>query len=444
MDTKKIKWLYSQLPKLSSEGIISEDSIHKIKSYYGEPEESNWLKILLGIFGTLGAILIGSGIILLFARNWNELNIPARTILSLLPLIIAQVLCIWVLQNRKDSFVWTESSTAFLTLAVGAAISLISQTYNISGDFSIFIITWMLLILPLVYLFDAVVPAGFYLAGITIWAGSAQSDGGNAVLFWLLFAALIPFLIKNLKTKALSNRTVMLLWMMSFDLCIALGIVLEKVLPGLWILVYSSYFAVLLLVDALSDKEAEYTWQKPLSVVGTLGTLAMSFLFTFRFFWEDIGWDHYRNSYEYNALAGIIDYILVLLLLGSALFLFYKNMKRKDFFSTLYSFSPLLAAICYILGSIGNLETLPMLLYNIFVFVLGVGTIVYGIKKQKLGPTNGGMLIISLLIILRFFDSDLGFFERGISFILVGTGFIVSNVVLFKNRKEVSANEKEY
>ncbi|OPZ83033.1 MAG: hypothetical protein BWY74_04528 [Firmicutes bacterium ADurb.Bin419] len=134
----------------------------------------------------------------------------------------------------------------------------------------------------------------------------------------------------------------------------------------------------------------------------------------------------------------------MLLLLSTALYLFFKNTRRKDSFSTLYSFSPLLAAICYILASVGNLETLPMLLYNIFVFVLGVGTIVYGIKKQKLGTTNGGMLIITLLIILRFFDSDLGFFERGISFILVGAGFIVSNIVLFKNRKEVSVNEKEY
>mgnify|MGYP001143056796 CR=1 FL=1 len=441
MDTKKIKWLYSQLPKLASDGIIPEDSIQKLKAYYGEPEEANWLKILLGIFGTLGAILIGSGIILLFARNWNELSIPVRTILSLLPLITAQILCFWVLQKRRSSFVWTESSTAFLTLAVGAGISLISQTYNIHGDFSAFIITWALLILPLVYIFDAVVPAGFYLTGITTWAVSVQSDGENAALFWLLFAAIIPFLIKSLKSKALSNRSVILLWMMSFDLCISLGVVLEKVLPGLWILVYSSYFAVLLLVDALSGRETEYTWQKPLSVVGTLGTLAMSFIFTFTFFWEDIGWAHYRNSYEYNALAGIIDYILVLLLLGTALFLFYKNTRRKDLFSTLYTSSPLLAAICYIMASIGSLETLPMLLYNIFVFVLGVGTIVYGIKKQKLGPTNGGMLIISLLIIMRFFDSDLGFFERGISFILVGTGFIVSNIVLFRKRKEVSVYE---
>lgn len=443
MDTNKIKWLYNQLPKLASEGIIPEESVSKIKTYYGDPEEANWLRILLGIFGTLGAVLIGSGIILLFARNWNELSIPARTILSLLPLIIAQVLCLWVLKNKISSFVWTESSTAFLTLAVGAAISLISQTYNIHGDFSTFILTWSLLILPLVYIFDAVIPAGFYLTGITIWAGNVQSDGGNAVLFWLLFAALIPFLIKNLKSKALSNRAVILLWMMSFDLCIALGIVLEKVLPGLWILVYSSYFAILLLVDAMSGREAEFNWQKPFSVVGTIGTIAMSFLYTYSFFWREIGWTYYRSGYEYNPLAGIVDYILVLLFLGSALFLFYKNTKRKDYISTLYSFSPFLAAICYILGSIGNLETLPMLLYNVFVFILGIGTIVFGIKKQKLGETNGGMLIISLLIILRFFDSDLGFLVRGISFILVGAGFIVSNVVLYKNRKEVSSNEKE-
>ncbi|WP_010243997.1 DUF2157 domain-containing protein [Acetivibrio cellulolyticus] len=442
MNIKNIKWLYSELPKLAAGGAIPEESIQKIKTYYGEPEEANWLKILLGIFGTLGAILIGSGIILLFARNWDELNITARTILSLAPLIIAQILCGWVLLKKKNSFVWAESSTAFLTLAVGAGISLISQTYNISGDIANFIITWMLLILPLIYIFDAVTPAGFYLTGITFWAGFSQAEGGNAALYWLLFAALVPFLIKKLKAKTLSNRSVILLWMMSIDLCIALGIVLEKVLPGLWIVIYSSYFTVLLLVDMLSEREPEFLWQKPLSVVGTLGTIVMSFIFTFKFFWEDIGWDYYRHENEFNGFAGIIDYILVFLLLASALFLFYKNARRKDFISTLYSTSPLLAAICYIIGSISDLNTLPALLYNIFVFVLGVGTIIYGINKQKLGPTNGGMLVITLLIIMRFFDSDLGFLERGISFILVGTGFIVSNIVLLKKRKEVSVDEK--
>lgn len=444
MGSKNIKWLYSELPKLLSDGVIPQDSIPKIKAYYGEPDESNWLKILLGIFGTLGAVLIGSGIILLFARNWSDLSIPLRTILSLAPLLIAQVLCCWVLITRKSSIAWSESSTAFLSLAVGAAISLISQTYNISGDFDTFILTWMLLILPLVYIFNAAIPAAFYLTGITVWSGYVQVDGKNAVLYWLLFAALVPYLIKSLKAKTLSNRSVILLWMMAIDLCISIGIVLEKVLPGLWIIIYSSYFAVLILIDILFNRETEFTWQKPLSVVGTLGTIVMSFLFTFEFFWEDIGWGHYRSGRDFNTFAGIVDYMLVLLLLSSSLFLFYKNTRRKDYISILYSSSSLLAATCYIIGSLGDLEAIPVLLYNIFVFALGVATIIYGIKKQKIGTTNGGMLIIALLITIRFFDSSLSFFGRGIAFIIVGTGFIVSNIVLFKRRKEVKSNEEEY
>jgi len=53
---------------------------------------------------------------------------------------------------------------------VGAAIALVSQTYNISGDRADFILTWMLLIVPLVYLMAATIPAVIYVAGISTWS----------------------------------------------------------------------------------------------------------------------------------------------------------------------------------------------------------------------------------------------------------------------------------
>lgn len=442
MSNSNIKWLFKELPVLASKDIIPKDSVDKIKEYYGETEDTNWLKIVLAIFGTLGAILIGSGIILIFARNWEEFGIPARTVLSLAPLMIAQALCGWVLLKRRDSVAWKEPTTAFLFLAVGAAISLIGQTYNIEGDMSSFLITWMLLTVPLVYIFDAVMPAVFYLSGITFWAGYMQADEGNAVFFWVLFLVLVPYLVKNLKINAFSNRTILLLWVMTINLCISIGIVLEKVMPGLWIVVYSSFFAILLLVEKLVEKEVDSIWQKPLNVIGTIGTLVISFLLTFEYFWDDIGWTSYRYGRSYDELAGIVDYILVIVLFIGALFLIYKNLRRKNLFLLMYSSSVVLSAACYVLLSFTNYTVIPLTLYNIFTLILGIGTIAYGVKAQKTGITNGGMLIISLLIILRFFDSDMSLLLRGLSFILVGAGFIVSNAVLFKRRKGVTIDEK--
>ena len=39
-----------------------------------------------------------------------------------------------------------------------------------------------------------------------------------------------------------------------------------------------------------------------------------------------------------------------------------------------------------------------------------------------------------VLVLARFFDSDFSFVARAIGFIVIGVGFILTNVVLFKKR----------
>jgi hypothetical protein len=42
--------------------------------------------------------------------------------------------------------------------------------------------------------------------------------------------------------------------------------------------------------------------------------------------------------------------------------------------------------------------------------------------------------LIAILAMSRFFDSELSFVTRGLGFILVGAGFLIANLVLFKKR----------
>jgi len=54
------------------------------------------------------------------------------------------------------------------------------------------------------------------------------------------------------------------------------------------------------------------------------------------------------------------------------------------------------------------------------------------VTGYSLKLVNGGMLLLIFVIIARFFDSDLGLMERGIAFVLIGAGFIVTNLLLYK------------
>jgi hypothetical protein len=71
-----------------------------------------------------------------------------------------------------------------------------------------------------------------------------------------------------------------------------------------------------------------------------------------------------------------------------------------------------------------------MVAFNLLLFVIGLATLAEGVGRQSLGTVNLGMAVVAILVIVRFFDSEVGFILKGIAFIVVGIGFLVANVVL--------------
>ncbi|MCX7709804.1 MAG: DUF2157 domain-containing protein [Clostridia bacterium] len=435
MSRKNVKWLYAEIPKLVSEGILSGDMADKLHQYYGEGDEGKGLKTALTIFGVLGTILIAAGIILILAKNWSELSRELRTVIAFLPLVAGQLLALYTYLKKKDSVGWREASSSFLMIAVGAAISLIGQTYNLPGDFDGFMLLWMLLGLPLVYLLDATLPALFYMIGITVWAGSVQSNNGDALFFWALLGLLTPYIYKKIKQNQYSNPSVFLCWSLSAVMCAAIGITLEKVLPGLWIIVYCGYFSCLYLLGELRFKYSPTIWQQPFKVVGTLGMLGVSFILTYEWPWNHIGWRNYRHTAGYNEIAGYFDYVVLAGVVLTAFYLLYAHWRKRDAYSVLWGSAVVLSLVGYTAAQYAD-SMAAMLLFNAYLLLLGIVTVIKGVRIKNLGVTNAGMLIITLLALLRFFDSDLGFVERGIAFILVGAGFLVSNILILKKRGE--------
>ena len=78
MRRKYIEWLYKELPVLVKEGVLTEDNAGRVREYYGEIKKDSGLTIALIIFSIIGSLLIGSGIILLLAHNWQELPRSSR------------------------------------------------------------------------------------------------------------------------------------------------------------------------------------------------------------------------------------------------------------------------------------------------------------------------------------------------------------------------------
>ena len=69
---------------------------------------------------------------------------------------------------------------------------------------------------------------------------------------------------------------------------------------------------------------------------------------------------------------------------------------------------------------------------------VGVGLLVRGFRARRTGTVNAGLLVVFALILLRFFDEDLGFAVRGVVFVLLGLAFLAVNLVLARRKGAAS------
>ena len=143
----------------------------------------------LAVCAVFGALLIGGGVILLLAHNWEFLSRGARATIAIAPLVVTQFLAGWVLLRREASTAWREGSAILLALMAATAIALVDQTYHTGGDLESFLWRWALLLAPLPWLLNSTGAAILFLGALTWWAGAAMVGGEQVLLLWPLAAA---------------------------------------------------------------------------------------------------------------------------------------------------------------------------------------------------------------------------------------------------------------
>jgi uncharacterized membrane protein len=209
---RAVQWLRSQLPELVAAGAISSENATAIERHYESVRaRTNFGFVLLA---TVGAALVGAGIILLIAHNWDELSRATRTVIAFMPLLIAQALVVFVLIRRNESRPWREAVAVFDVAAVATAISLISQTYQIQGSFAEFMSVWLLLSIPIVYLLRTTIGAVVYVIGTVVWLfsewGFFFGATENPMFFWVLFLLVIPYFWLRFGRERDSRQTAIL------------------------------------------------------------------------------------------------------------------------------------------------------------------------------------------------------------------------------------------
>ncbi|MCX5714129.1 MAG: DUF2157 domain-containing protein [Candidatus Omnitrophica bacterium] len=432
MNKRAVRWLYQELPELINKGILNQETVAKIRDYYGEIKSANKTSVALIICGTIGAFLIGLGIILILAHNWEQFSRLTRAILSFAPLVIGQALAIWVLLKRPQSSALKEGAATFLSLMVGASIALISQTYNIPGDTGTFVMTWMFLIIPLAYLMQASLPAIIYLIGITFWSGSFWDNPDKTVLFWPLAALAVPHFIWTLRQNIYAIRSAIFAFVVVICCSVGAGFSLGNSWPGSWVIVFPALYAIFYFLGSWKFSQITTNWQRPLRFIGAVGLFILAFQFTFRFVWQYLGTSNYGIAGESSGVSLLLSRFITVVIIAASVLLFYDNLKRRNTLIALAGAVPLLALAAYFLKSS---ILLPTLIFNAYLFSLSITFIMLGLRKNSLANVNAGMLMLAMLIIARFFDSDISFIIKGLIFIIVGIGFLSINMLIMRRKR---------
>ncbi|MCC5905706.1 MAG: DUF2157 domain-containing protein [Balneolaceae bacterium] len=278
-----------ELPELVKADVISQETADRISSYYNMKSEQGSNRLYL-VFGVLGALLVGLGIILIMAHNWDELSRPVKTGFAFLPLVTGQLLCGYVFFKKPVSIAWRESSALFLFFSVGATLALVSQTYNIPGSLGPFLLTWMALCLPIIYVIRSSIVSLFYITGITWYAsetGYWSYPPEHSTYYWILLAGVLPYYYTLAKNHPQSNFTGFHHWFIPLSVTITLGTAAGPA-TELMLIAYISLFGFFYLTGNSSNFEGQNLKRNGYKAVGTLGTVALLLALSFSGFWDQL------------------------------------------------------------------------------------------------------------------------------------------------------------
>jgi hypothetical protein len=437
-DRSGIRWLLAELPDLTARGLLSSETAEALRQHYASEVPTEPRRIGFVLSAILGSLLIGAGIILLVAHNWDFLSRPIRCAIAFAPLVLSHALGIFVLLRRNESTPWRESAAILNVAAIGTAVALVSQTYQIQGDFARFILVWMLLALPIIYLFKTSVGLSIYFVGATVWVLSSKTGDflgvrPNDLWVWALLFLGVPAFVARLREHRNGYGTLLAMTTLAVAAAFSLGQTDDLGAQSFWRCSFAAFWTVVYLVGIASFKDWRPARPHPFVVAGWIGVLSLTIFLSFQDTWRTRQWqnavDLVPRHYPDVLATGIqIAWVLAALLFGA-----YALWKDRKLNLAPAALAPLAVIAWGISKRTGN-PLIPSLLLNFFALSLGIFTLLRGIRAGRVYEANLGMLVIALLAIARFFDNDFEFAVRGIAFIAIGVGFLVTNLVLFKRR----------
>ncbi len=421
------------LKELVQDNVIAKSTAQRIRDYYAKKGRDT-RDILFIILNILGLLLIIGGLVIIVTHYCTDFTRPVQTFFAILPAIVGTIFWGYSYFKTQGDKVWLEGSAAFWGIGIAGGVRLLSYIYGWPLSLAEQLVLSTALLLPVLYLTKStIVTILFWIGATTYVAQTGYTLGlkeGNPLWYWGVIALVSPFCYYYYAKGTSEAVLVVLNWSIPVSLTIALPTFMESA-GAFMIMSYVSFFSLLFIIGRFDYFKDWRMRSNGYLVVGSLGSVIM--LLSLSYFWY---WKHLHDQAfilqklihhpEFYCAIGL-SLLATILLVDN-----YRNQSPLDivFLEIVY----LLFLVLFFIG--WGSPVLAMVLVNILVFIIGFAEFYKGATEDHLGILNYGLLIISVLIVLRFFDIDFSYITRGIIFILIGAAFLLVNYWMLRERNE--------
>ena len=399
----------AEIQKWLSAGYITPEQAKEILGSYDYDKRS-----LVSVVAIMGAILVGTGILLFIASNWSGLTWIVK--LAILFVLLSGIYYSgFRLQDHYPRV--TYGIYGIGAFAYGAAIWLIAQAFNFPIDTRLAFFLWFLgLILPFFYLANSITGL-VALFSLNAWFFTGGRAGYPEILLFSLLVGLIFFFYARREKSPLFYHLSFFSWAAAG--CYLNYRVIKEFLDygdGSYILFPLLVFSMFYLL--LSAKTKESTLSGSLLSAGVIILLIASYFFSFNFIY-----DSQRIAYY------PIIYTLLILALSSTL------IWLKEINPWLRNYILLIGGVSLAILWIPNRDVL-LLLTNTNLFLQNLVIIFFAFQMRNTFLFNLGVLSFGLSVLIKYFDYFYDMLPRSFFFIVMGLLMVGLSILLERNRKK--------
>ena len=407
------------------QGLISEEQRGAILKLYPSDSAGGRDRTVL-VFSILGSVLVGAGVILFFAANWQRIDAWAK-VAAILTAVLGAYAAGYHFQYRTPDYPRLGAALIFLAnLFHGAAIWLIAQIYHLDTRFPLAFLLWGVGVLPVAWATGSV--PGLYLGAVTlgIWTITEQTSFAsyNFLFPVLLLAAVLP-LARRLRTVLVEAGVLfgLFLWFtmgVMTHLDVAGGPQNEVLLLARLALSFGG--AVLAAGMARLGDERAYLG------IGGLLSLFGAYLLTFNPGPTIVMLPMWTGTTF--QITGLV--LLLAAVLGFAGLCYRRAEAGVSRWVVLAGVG---AASLLSLGAHAMANEPRLVTFNILLFLATVGMIALGIQRRSQMLVNLGLVAFIIHVLTRYFDLFFSAMDRSLFFIIGGLLLLGGGWLLERNRR---------